>query len=187
MVSTCWGKLGSKRKTRIKTFINEFKLAELSFSVSLFFLESDIYSSLVLNAFEILTGSWKSCLFCWNIVGPPHKKGKIDQGDNRNCNEPSEDILGDLSQEIAPYWRDLGRKLKVPKVKLQAIQSDNIQFPGVTDKAFEMLSAWIDQGQATFHDLSKGLKGLGKKKLADKYCSTSWAHFMTVTKRCLST
>ena len=46
MVSTNWGKLGSKRNTRItkrkartKTFINQFKLAELSFSVSLFSLK----------------------------------------------------------------------------------------------------------------------------------------------------
>ena len=38
MVSTSWGKLGSKRKTRIKTFINQFKLAELCFSASLFFM-----------------------------------------------------------------------------------------------------------------------------------------------------
>ena len=45
MVSTSWGKLGSERNTRIKTFINQFKLAELSFSVSLFFLESVIYCS----------------------------------------------------------------------------------------------------------------------------------------------
>ena len=36
MVSTSWGKLGSKRKTRIKTFINQFKLAELCSSASLF-------------------------------------------------------------------------------------------------------------------------------------------------------
>ena len=125
--------------------------------------------SLVLNAFEISTGSWKSCLFCWKLVRPPFKKVKLDQGDNRNCNEPSQDMLVDLSREITSFWKPLGLKLKVPNVELEAIQCDNIQFPWVKDKAFQVLSAWIDQGLATFHDLSKGLKGLGKKKLADKY------------------
>ena len=64
-------------------------------------------------------------------------------------------MLVDLSQEITPFWKPLGVKLKVPIVELQAIQYDNIHFPAVTDKAFRMLSAWIDQGQATFHDLSE--------------------------------
>ena len=92
---------------------------------------------------------------CWKIVGPPLKKVEIDQGDNRNCNETSHDMLVDLSQEITPFWKPLGVKLKVPIVELQAIQYDNIHFPAVTDKALRMLSAWIDQGQATFHDLSE--------------------------------
>ena len=98
---------------------------------------------------------------------------KIDQGDNENCDELSQDLLVQLSREIAAFWKPLGLTLKVPKIELDAIQSDNVQFPGVKDKALQMLSAWIGQGQATFHDLSKELKGLGKKKLADKYCSTS--------------
>ena len=45
MVSTNWGKLGSKRNTRTKTFINQFKLAELSFSASFFFIDSVVYGS----------------------------------------------------------------------------------------------------------------------------------------------
>ena len=98
---------------------------------------------------------------------------KIDQGDNENCDELSQDLLVQLSREIAAVWKPLGLTLKVPKIELDAIQSDNVQFPGVTDKALKMLSAWIDQGQATLHDLSERLKGLGKKGLADKYCGTS--------------
>lgn len=63
------------------------------------------------------------------ISSSPFKKVKLDQGDNRNCNEPSQDMLVDLSREITSFWKPLGLKLKVPNVELEAIQCDNIQFP----------------------------------------------------------
>ena len=111
-------------------------------------------------------------LICW-IDAPPNKKFKNNHEDNNNSAQPSEEVLENLSQDIVSFWKSLGRKLKVPNAKLEEIQGDNVQYPGIKEKAFQMLSAWVDQGEtATFGHLSEALKTLAKKKLADKYCST---------------
>ena len=86
---------------------------------------------------------------------------------------PSEEVLDDLSQDIIPFWKRLGRKLQVPNSKLEEIQGDNVQYPGVKEKAYQMLMAWIVQGESTtFSELSKALRALGNKRLALKYCKT---------------
>lgn len=122
-------------------------------------------------------------LFWW-IDAPPNKKFKKNQEYNNNSAQPSEEVLENLSQDIVSFWKSLGRKLKVPNAKLEEIQGDNVQYPGIKEKSFQMLSAWVDQGEtATFGHLSEALKTLGKKKLSDKYCSTSWQHVMTDIKR----
>lgn len=98
----------------------------------------------------------------------------MDQEDYSNHEQPSEEVLENLSQEIVSFWKSLGRKLKIPNAKLEEIQGDNIQYPGIKEKAFQMLLAWIDQGKtATFAHLSVALQSLGKKRLADKYCGSS--------------
>ena len=143
--------------------------------------------SLILYWLWGLTGSWTSGLFCWKIVGPSPKKIKMDREDYSNHEQPSEQDLENLSQDIVSFWKPLGRKLKVPNVKLEQIQGDNIQYPGIKEKAFQMLLAWIEQGKtATFGHLSVALQSLGKNRLADKYCGSSWVHFMTVIKKCWS-
>ena len=87
-----------------------------------------------------------------------------------NCS-PSEEVLANLSQEIGGFWKLLGRTLKVPDFKIEAIDVDNVQYLGVTEKSFQMLMAWLNRGEsATFDELSKALRALGKERLRKKYC-----------------
>ena len=84
---------------------------------------------------------------------------------------PTEEDLDDLSYDIVEFWQSLGLKLKVPYSNIKAIQLDNVQYPQVKDKAFQMLMDWLDQGEsATFDRLSKALRALGKERLRKKYC-----------------
>ncbi|PFX22942.1 uncharacterized protein LOC111333589 [Stylophora pistillata] len=107
-------------------------------------------------------------------VDPLPKRVKMSQGNDESHEQPSEEVLENLSQDIVSFWKPLGRKLKVVNVKLEEIQGDNIQYPGIKEKAYQMLLAWIDQEEtATFHHLSGALQSLGKNRLAHKYCGTS--------------
>ena len=84
---------------------------------------------------------------------------------------PTEEDLDDLSYDIVEFWQSLGLKLKVPYSNIKAIQADNVQYPKVKEKAFQMLMDWLDQGEsATFDRLSKALRALGKERLRKKYC-----------------
>ena len=85
---------------------------------------------------------------------------------------PSEEALGDLAQHITPFWKPLGRKLRVPNAKLEEIQSDNVQYPAVKEKAFQMLMVWTEQGGSiTFSELARALQALGKNRLAQEHCN----------------
>lgn len=102
---------------------------------------------------------------------PPRKRPRHDQEDIKN-GMPSEEALGDLAQHITSFWKPLGRKLKVPNAKLEEIQSDNVQYPAVKEKAFQMLMVWIDLGESTTSsELAKALRALGKNRLAQEHCS----------------
>ena len=109
------------------------------------------------------------CCFLYTD-NPPAKKLKLE---NRESQQPSEDDLTDLSKEITPFWKHLGRKLKILHASVMEIQSYNIQFPGVKEKAFRMLMVWVDlRGElATYGELSKALNALDENILAQKYCS----------------
>ena len=83
---------------------------------------------------------------------------------------PSEEFLGDLSRDICTFWKPLGRKLQVPNSDIEAIQADNVQYPGVEEKSFQMLMAWLNRGEsATFGKLSEALGALEKATLLKKY------------------
>ena len=101
---------------------------------------------------------------------PPAKKLKLE---SKESQQPTEDHLTDLSKEITQFWKHLGRKLKIPHASIMEIQSDNIQFPGVKEKAFQMLMVWKElRGEfATYGELSNALNALDKNRLAQKYCS----------------
>ena len=85
---------------------------------------------------------------------------------------PSEEVLEDLSRDVGKFWKSLGRKLKVPNANIEEIHTDNVQFPGIKEKAFQMLMVWLDRGESvTFNELSRALKAIGKNRLVKKYCS----------------
>ena len=84
----------------------------------------------------------------------------------------TEEVLDDLSRDIGKFWKSLGLKLKVPNASVDEIQADQVQYPGVKEKSFQMLMVWFDRGESvTFSELSRALKALGKDRLAKKYCS----------------
>ena len=84
----------------------------------------------------------------------------------------TEEVLDDLSRDIGKFWKSLGLKLKVPNANIDEIQADQVQYPGVKEKSFQMLMVWFDRGESvTFSELSRALKALGKDRLAKKYCS----------------
>lgn len=105
---------------------------------------------------------------------PPAKRRKRSQ-DKCNRLAPTDEVLHDLSQDITPFWKDLGRKLKVPNEKIDEIQTDNVQYPGVKEKAFQMLMAWkeLRSDVAKITELSVALKALGKNRTEMKYCGGS--------------
>ena len=100
---------------------------------------------------------------------PPAKKLKLEKKESQ---QPSEDNLTDLSKEITHFWKHLGRKLKIPNARIMEIHCDNIQFPEIKEKAFQMLMVWVElRGElATYGELSKALNALDKNRLAQKYC-----------------
>ena len=84
----------------------------------------------------------------------------------------TEEVLDDLSRDIGKFWKSLGLKLKVPNANIDEIQADQVQYPSVKEKSFQMLMVWFDRGESvTFSELSRALKTLGKDRLAKKYCS----------------
>ena len=104
----------------------------------------------------------------WFAGAPPAKRAKTTKNVDTS---PSEELLDDLSREIAAFWKPLGRKLKIPNENIEEIQADNVQYPSVREKAFQMLMVWFQSGKSvTFTDLSKALKALGKNRIAQKYC-----------------
>ena len=132
-------------------------------------LSSGCFSVIVL--FRAYTCFFFSSLFAGV---PPAKRPKLSQ-DECNRLAPTVEMLGDLSQEITSFWKDLGIKLKVPYEKIKEIQDDNVPYPGVKDKAFQMLMVWKEQSSdvAKIMELSGALKDLGKNRTEMKYCSGS--------------
>ena len=114
--------------------------------------------------------NWQVHCYFLYTDNPPAKKLKLESEESQ---QPSKDDLEYLSKEVTPFWKHLGRKLKILNASVMEIQSDNIQFPGITDKAFQMLMVWVElRGElATFGELSKALNALDKNRLAQKYCS----------------
>ena len=115
-----------------------------------------------------LTGLIFNCYFLTDA--PPAKRPKVLQEESEKV--PTEEVLGDLSGDIVTFWKPLGRKLKIPNANIEEIQADNVQYPSVKEKSFQMLMVWMDRGESvTFAELSKALKALGKNRLVQKYCS----------------
>ena len=83
-------------------------------------------------------------------------------------------MLGDLAKDITSFWKHLGRKLKVANENIDEIQADNVQYPDVRKKSFQMLIVWENNVQSPkITELSRALKALGKNTIEKKYCSGS--------------
>ena len=89
-----------------------------------------------------------------------------------NRETPTDEVLQALSEEITPFWKDLGCRLKVPNKRIDEIHVDNIQYLGVKEKAFQMLKAWKEQTSdvANYYGIIKGFEILGKNRTEMKYC-----------------
>ena len=116
-----------------------------------------------------------NCLFFSLFAGAPPAKRANRSQDECNRETPTDEVLHKLSQDIIPFWKDLGRKLKVPNEKIDEIHIDNVQYQGVSEKAFQMLRVWKEQRSdvAKITELSRALKALGKDRTEMKYCSGS--------------
>ena len=109
----------------------------------------------------------------WFAGAPPAKKAKLSQDECIKLS-PSDEMLGDLAKDITSFWKHLGRKLKIANENIEEIQADNVQYPGVREKSFQMLMVWKNNVQsATITELSRALKALGKNRIEVKYCSGS--------------
>ena len=79
-------------------------------------------------------------------------------------------VLDDLSRDIGLILEIF--KTWIKSTNIEEIQADQVQYPGVKEKSFQMLMVWFDRGESvTFSELSRSLKDLGNDKLAKKYCS----------------
>ncbi|XP_044183591.1 uncharacterized protein LOC122964156 [Acropora millepora] len=105
---------------------------------------------------------------------PPAKRANRSQDESTRSARTVE-VLEDLSLDIIPYWKSLGHKLKVPNEKIDEIHLDNVQYPGVKQKAFQMLMVWreLRSDVAKVTELSRALIALGKNRTEMKYCSGS--------------
>ena len=84
----------------------------------------------------------------------------------------TEEVLNDLSRDLSKFWKSLRLKLKFPNANIDEIQADQVQYPSVKEKSFQILLVWFGRGESvTFSDLSRAFKGLGKDRLAKKHCS----------------
>ena len=83
---------------------------------------------------------------------------------------PTEAVLDDLSRDIGLILEIF--KTWIKSTNIEEIQADQVQYPGVKEKSFQMLMVWFDRGESvTFSEFSRSLKDLGKDRLAKKYCS----------------
>ena len=63
----------------------------------------------------------------------------------------------------------LGVHLRVDQGELNNIKADNVQYPGLREKAFQMLLIWHNMGStSTTEQLSAALRHVGRQGLAEK-------------------
>ena len=75
-----------------------------------------------------------------------------------------------MAKEITDDWESLGIQLGVKEAKIRDIRGNNVQFPRPVQKAFQMLMAWYDKGDATYRKLEEALTAEDKGRLVKKYC-----------------
>lgn len=89
---------------------------------------------------------------------------------------PEDVELHELANDVSPFWKKLGRELKVKNPKLSQLDVDHQQ--DSYEKAFQMLLHWrqTKDNQATYQMLYSALTStvVGRNDLGKKYCCLSW-------------
>ena len=85
---------------------------------------------------------------------------------------PEDNELHELANDVSPFWKRLGRELKVDDSKLAQLESDYPQ--DAYERAFQMLQYWKQKrvNQATYQILYSALTStvLSRNDLGKKYC-----------------
>ena len=55
------------------------------------------------------------------------------------------------------------------ETEIERIRSDNVQFPAIRQKAFQVLKLWRDQDEASYSRLVKALEAEGLGPLAEQF------------------
>lgn len=85
---------------------------------------------------------------------------------------PEDNELHELAFHVSPFWKILGRELKVEESKLAQLEVDYQQ--DTYEKAYQMLLHWRQKrdDQATYQILFNALTSevVGRNDLGKKYC-----------------
>ena len=96
-----------------------------------------------------------------------------------------ENELHDLANDVSPFWKKLGRQLKIKDSKLSQFDVDHQQ--DAYEKAYQMLLHWRETrlDQATYQMLYNALTSdvVGRNDLGKKYCCMSWLKKKTLQRR----
>ena len=86
-----------------------------------------------------------------------------------------ENELHDLANDVSPFWKKLGRQLKIKDLKLSQLDEDHQQ--DAYEKAYQMLLHWRETrlDQATYQMLYNALTSdvVGRNDLGKNYCCVS--------------
>ena len=85
---------------------------------------------------------------------------------------PEDNELHELANDVSPFWKKLGRELRVAESKLSQLDVGHQQ--DVYEKAYQMLLHWREtkDNQATYQILYSALTStvVGRNDLGKKYC-----------------
>ena len=82
--------------------------------------------------------------------------------------KPSDQALNKVSRSVCKAWQNLGLELHVPGAKIEEISVDNVLYPTVQQKAFQVLKAWKNRGKSvTYDELCRALNEIGLNELAE--------------------
>ena len=84
----------------------------------------------------------------------------------------TDDVLRELAHDVKPFWKKLGRELKVEESMLDQFDLDNPH--NSYEKSYQMLDQWRKSNvdSATYQILFNALSSrvVGRNDLAKKYC-----------------
>ena len=82
--------------------------------------------------------------------------------------KPSDQALNKVSRDVCAVWQNLGLELNIPGAKIEEISVNNVLYPTVQQKAFQVLKAWKNRGKSvTYDELCRALNEIGLNDLAE--------------------